>query len=68
MATQKVVYLSEDGKQHDTLAEAEEHEKVTNLALALDCFTGEFQGDDYDCEAAAAWLLKTYKMERKENV
>lgn len=67
MATEKVVYLSDDGTQHETREAAEHHDRRTNLALALGVFTEHFPEDGYDSEAAAAWLLKTYTMERKEN-
>lgn len=67
MATEKVVYLSDDGKQHETREAAEHHDRLANLSMALGCFESEGWNDSYDCDAAAEWLLKTYTMERKEN-
>lgn len=63
MARELMVFVSEDGKQHPTLAEAERYDEVRDLAAGLAKFDGEYEGDAFDAIGAAEWLLKTYTME-----
>lgn len=65
MATQITRYRADDGREFETLAEAQHHERVSGLAMALDEFQEHFPEDGYDSLRAAEWLFKTYTMERR---
>ena len=64
MIKQKQVFETEDGKQFESLHEAEEHElrKLIETALPKGCYRDEFEMDE-----AITELLKNFNVTRKDD-
>jgi hypothetical protein len=62
--TQKQVFQTEDGKQFDSLQEAEHYELVRDIetALSAGCYRDEFEMTE-----AIAKLLETFNVTRKDD-
>lgn len=63
MVTTKTVYIAEDGKQFDSMVEAEAHGALTKLLAALD---EGFVDGQFCTLTAAQELLRLYDITPKE--